>query len=75
MIIMDYSKWAQEYWDAADQIGKVINALTIEIKQIQNPSLKYELQTKLESYVDIEIDMINTAKKLEKRNSKNENEK
>lgn len=72
---MDYSKWAQEYWDAADQIGKVINALTIEIKQIQNPSLKYELQTKLESYVDIEIDMINTAKKLEKRNSKNENNK
>lgn len=72
---MDYSKWAQEYWDAADQIGKVINALTIEIKQIQNPSLKCELQTKLESYVDIEIDMINTAKKLEKRNSKNENNK
>lgn len=72
---MDYSKWAQEYWDAADQIGKVINALTIEIKQIQNPSLKYELQTKLESYVDIEIDMINTAKKLEKGNSKNENNK
>lgn len=72
---MDYSKWAQEYWDAADKIGKVINALAIEIKQIQNPSLKYELQTKLESYVDIEIDMINTAKKLEKRNSKNENNK
>lgn len=72
---MDYSKWAQEYWDAADQIGKVINALTIEIKQIQNPSLKHELQTKLESYVDIEIDMINTAKKLEKRDSKNENNK
>lgn len=72
---MDYSKWAQEYWNAADKIGKVINALAIEIKQIQNPSLKYELQTKLESYVDIEIDMINTAKKLEKRNSKNENNK
>ena len=72
---MDYSKWAQEYWDAADKIGKVINALTIEIKQIQNPSLKCELQNKLESYVDIEIDMINTAKKLEKRNSKNENNK
>lgn len=72
---MDYSKWAQEYWDAADKIGKVINALAIEIKQIQNPSLKYELQNKLESYVDIEIDMINTAKKLEKRNSKNENNK
>lgn len=72
---MDYLKWAQEYWNAADKIGKVINALAIEIKQIQNPSLKYELQTKLESYVDIEIDMINTAKKLEKRNSKNENNK
>lgn len=29
---MDYLKWAKEYWDAADGIGKVINSLTIEIK-------------------------------------------
>ena len=31
---MDYSKWAEEYWDAADKIGKVINSLTIEIENI-----------------------------------------
>lgn len=72
---MNYSKWAKEYWDAADGIGKVINSLTIEIKGTKNISLKRELQAKKESYVAIEIDMINTAKKLEERGSKNENHK
>lgn len=67
---MDYSKWAQEYWDAADKIGTVINSLTEEIKKVKDSSLKYELKMKKESYIAIEIDMINTAKKLEERGSK-----
>ena len=76
---MDYSKWAEEYWDAANKIGEVINSLTIEIKNTNNISKKHELKMKRESYVAIEIDMINTAKKLEtKRNKialKNNNKK
>lgn len=64
---MDYSKWAKEYWDAADKIGSVINSLTEEIKQTKNISKKHELKSKKESYVSIEIDLINTAKKLENR--------
>lgn len=72
---MDYSKWAQEYWDAADKIGKVINSLTEEIKETTNITKKHELILKKESCVAIEIDMINTAKKLEERGHKNENYK
>ena len=70
---MDYLKWAEEYWDAANKIGEVINSLTNEIRNINNISKKHELQIKRESYVAIEIDMINTAKKLEIRGNKNEN--
>lgn len=72
---MDYSKWAEEYWDAANKIGEVINSLTIEIKNTSNISKKHELKMKRESYVAIEIDMINTAKKLETKGDKNENYK
>ena len=72
---MDYSKWAEEYWDAANKIGEVINSLTIEIKNTNNISKKHELQMKKESYVAIEIDMINIAKKLEIKGDKNENYK
>lgn len=64
---MDYLKWAEEYWDAANKIGEVINSLTIEIRNTNNISKKHELKIKRESYVAIEIDMINTAKKLEIR--------
>ena len=67
---MDYSKWAEEYWDAANKIGEVINSLTIEIKNTNNISKKHELKMKRESYVAIEIDMINTAKKLETKRDK-----
>lgn len=70
---MDYLKWAEEYWDAANKIGEVINSLTIEIRNTNNISKKHELKIKRESYVAIEIDMINTAKKLEIRGNKNEN--
>lgn len=72
---MDYSKWAEEYWDAANKIGEVINSLTMEIKNTNNISKKHELKMKRESYVAIEIDMINTAKKLETKGDKNENYK
>lgn len=72
---MDYLKWAEEYWDAANKIGEVINSLTIEIKNTNNISKKHELKMKRESYVAIEIDMINTAKKLEIKGDKNENYK
>lgn len=67
---MDYLKWAEEYWDAANKIGEVINSLTIEIKNTNNISKKHELKMKRESYVAIEIDMINTAKKLETKRDK-----
>lgn len=70
---MDYLKWAEEYWDAANKIGEVINSLTIEIRNTNNISKKHELKIKRESYVAIEIDMINTAKKLEIKGNKNEN--
>lgn len=72
---MDYSKWAEEYWEAANKIGEVINSLTIEIKNTNNISKRHELKMKRESYVAIEIDMINTAKKLETKGDKNENNK
>lgn len=72
---MDYSKWAKEYWDAATKIGFVINSLTEEIKMTKSASKKRELKAKKESYIAIEIDMINTAKKLENRGCKNENNK
>ena len=70
---MDYLKWAEEYWDAANKIGEVVNSLTIEIRNTNNISKKHELKIKRESYVAIEIDMINTAKKLEIKGNKNEN--
>lgn len=69
---MDYSLWAKEYWDAATSVGVVINSLTEEIKNTRSLSKKHELNSKKEYYIDVELDMINTAKKLERRGSKNE---
>ena len=64
---MDYIAWASEYWAAADKIGTVINSLTQEINQTKDIGKKALLKMKKEQYILIEIDMINTAKKLEKR--------
>ena len=70
---MDYISWASEYWAAADKIGTVINSLTQEINLTKETGKRAELKMKKEQYIMIEIDMINTAKKLEERGSKNEN--
>lgn len=67
---MNYIEWAAEYWDAADKIGTVINSLTTEINQTKDIGKKTMLNMKKEQYILIEIDMINTAKKLEKRGFK-----
>ena len=70
---MDYVAWASEYWAAADKIETVINSLTKEINLTKEIGKRAELKMKKEQYIMIEIDMINTAKKLEERGSKNEN--